>query len=123
MRLLLVHGRAQGGRSKDELLSEWLSAWDRGLERAGLSRPSGLDVELPFYGDLLDDFVDKARQKAAQESFAPNEAQRNRAMLEQELARALQQNAKISDKQVHDELPKSRDAEGIADWLAQSEFG
>lgn len=53
-RLLLVHGRAQGGRDPDEIRSEWLAALEQGARAAGVALPAGLDIRLPFYGDELD---------------------------------------------------------------------
>jgi hypothetical protein len=53
----LVHGRAQGGRDPAELRKEWLVALARGARSLGRTLPEKLEVELPFYGDTLDEFV------------------------------------------------------------------
>lgn len=60
MRVLFVHGRAQGGKSETTLLSEWRKALDAGLASAGVALDADLDFDMPFYGDLLDDFVKRA---------------------------------------------------------------
>lgn len=57
MRLILVHGRSQQGKDPAELKKEWVSALREGLQKQGLVLPANLEVELPFYGDKLDDFV------------------------------------------------------------------
>jgi len=57
MRLLLVHGRSQGGKDPVKLKAEWLDALGKGLQKAGLAMPAGIDVDFPFYGDRLDEFV------------------------------------------------------------------
>ncbi|MEM7274945.1 MAG: alpha/beta hydrolase [Actinomycetota bacterium] len=58
MHILLVHGRAQGGKSETALRAEWLAAMRDGFTAAGLAFPDDVTVDLPFYGDALDRFVD-----------------------------------------------------------------
>jgi len=60
MRLVLVHGRAQGRKSEQQLREEWLPALTRGIEalRGGLL-PANLDVKIPFYGAELDRLIDQ----------------------------------------------------------------
>jgi hypothetical protein len=57
MRLLLVHGRSQGGQDPVKLKTDWVSALEKGLQKAGLALPAGIEIDFPFYGDKLDDFV------------------------------------------------------------------
>lgn len=58
--LVLVHGRAQGGRSEEELLGEWTGTLKRGLRPDQAARLSEAEIRLPFYGDQLDDLVANA---------------------------------------------------------------
>jgi len=51
MRLLLVHGISQEGKSEAKIEAEWIAPLERGLNRTGASK--GLDVRAPFYGDRL----------------------------------------------------------------------
>jgi pimeloyl-ACP methyl ester carboxylesterase len=51
MRLILVHGINQEGRSEDLIKTEWLDALEAGLGLSGTTK--GLDVRAPFYGDTL----------------------------------------------------------------------
>lgn len=60
MHVLFVHGRSQGGKSEAALLSEWREALDNGLKVAGVALADGLVFDMPFYGDALDDFVERA---------------------------------------------------------------
>ena len=60
MHVLFVHGRAQGGKSEAALLSEWRKALDAGLASAGVALDAHVDFDMPFYGDILDDFVERA---------------------------------------------------------------
>lgn len=57
MNLLLIHGIAQGGKDPKELERLWLDALAKGLSKAGLTLPDGVNVLFPYYGDVLDDFV------------------------------------------------------------------
>lgn len=53
-RLMLIHGRSQGGRNPEALKAEWLTALAQGVSAIGSSLPASLDVSMPFYGDKLD---------------------------------------------------------------------
>ncbi len=55
MRLVFVHGRAQGKSSSEEIKTSWLRALRRGCRRAGVSLPDPLDVYAPFYAKDLDE--------------------------------------------------------------------
>lgn len=57
MRLLFVHGIAQGGRNPAELQKIWTETLQEGFGRAGQPWPHDLKIDFPFYGDLLDEFV------------------------------------------------------------------
>ena len=57
MKLVFVHGRAQGERDRDEVRDEWLTALQSGFEAAHIEWPTVLDVWLPFYGARLDQLV------------------------------------------------------------------
>lgn len=63
MRLLFVHGRSQGGRSSAELRAEWTGALGVGLARAGLELPDGVKIDVPFYGNELDEWARKTAAK------------------------------------------------------------
>jgi len=59
--LILVHGRAQQGRSADAVKAEWLGAFTRGLARAAIDVDlSRLTVEVPYYGDILETEISAA---------------------------------------------------------------
>lgn len=55
-RIVLVHGRAQQGRDADAIRREWTAALRLGLaDRASLL--DGVTVDVPFYGDRLDQLL------------------------------------------------------------------
>lgn len=57
MKVVFVHGRDQQGKSSALLQRLWEDSLDEGLSKAGLSRPAGMKVEFPYYGDELDRLV------------------------------------------------------------------
>jgi hypothetical protein len=59
MRVVFIHGRAQEDKDPVALKQTWEDAFDQGLANAGLSRPAGLEVAFPYYGDTLDQLVDQ----------------------------------------------------------------
>ncbi len=58
MKLIFVHGRAQGEKDPDDLLTEWIDTFLEGLKKANLELPINYDqIHLPFYGKRLDELV------------------------------------------------------------------
>ena len=60
MRILLIHGRAQGGKDADELKDLWIRTLEEGLDAAGVSLPDGVTFDFPYYGDALDELAAQA---------------------------------------------------------------
>lgn len=54
-RIVMVHGRAQQGKSSAKLAAEWLPGLVQGT--GGTFRPGDHDIDFPFYGDVLDGYV------------------------------------------------------------------
>jgi hypothetical protein len=118
MRLLLVHGRSQGGKDPVKLKAEWLDALSKGLQKAGLAMPANVDIDFPFYGDRLDEF---ARQFAlpADPAIVPkgspvfDEYQEFR----RQIADEMRARAGITDAQVRAEMGPAPVAEkGVENW-------
>jgi len=57
MRLLFVHGIAQGGKDPVKLKETWLETLQAGFAKAGRPWPKNVAVDFPYYGDILDGFV------------------------------------------------------------------
>ena len=55
MRILMIHGRAQGGHLADDLQSTWTKTLQEGFGAASKSWPTALDVDFPYYADTLGD--------------------------------------------------------------------
>jgi hypothetical protein len=57
MRILFIHGRAQGGKDPAALRQIWIDTLRQGVAAAGLRLPDGVQFDFPFYADTLDDYV------------------------------------------------------------------
>ena len=56
MKIVLIHGRAQGGRSSQQILEQWVP----GMHAAGLTLDPSIPIVAPFYGDVLDSMSEQA---------------------------------------------------------------
>lgn len=61
MRILFIHGRAQGGKDEDALKDTWIKTLKEGFDRAKIPFPDNIKFDFPFYGDILDNLVNKPR--------------------------------------------------------------
>jgi hypothetical protein len=118
MRLLLVHGRSQGGRDPVKVKAEWLGALDEGLKKAGLSLPANVTIDFPFYGDRLDEFV-RQFDLPADPVIVPkgNAAFDEFAQFRAEVAGEMRKQADITDAQVRSEMrPVDVTEKGVENW-------
>ena len=118
MRLLFVHGIAQGGKDPAELEKTWVDTLRKGYENANLTFPSSLTVDFPYYGDALDARVAQSqlplsRQVVPKGGDAPDPYEDFlRGSLEE-----MKQGASISDAEVAAEAgPIPATEKGIQNW-------
>lgn len=57
MRILFIHGMAQGGKDPVTLKQTWIDTLNKGLAAAGKTLPDGVSFDFPFYGDKLVSFT------------------------------------------------------------------
>jgi hypothetical protein len=117
MKLLLVHGRSQGGKDPVKLRAEWLGALAQGLKKAGLALPPDVAVDFPFYGDVLDEFV-RQFDLPADPAIVPKGSPvfDEYAAFRDQVARELQARAGISDADVQAEYRSTTTDKGIQNW-------
>jgi hypothetical protein len=117
MRLLLVHGRSQGGKDPVKLKAEWLDALDKGLQKAGLSMPVNIGIDFPFYGNRLDEFVEQF-QLPADPAIVPkgNPAFDEYAAFRADVAEDMRVRAGITDAEVQSEMRPVPAEKGIQNW-------
>jgi hypothetical protein len=116
MKVLLVHGRSQGGKDPVKLRDEWLSSLDKGFRASGLAPPP-IEAELPFYGDLLDEYV-RQFDLPADPAIVPNGNPAFEEFQEFRLnvAVEMQNRAGITDAQVLAEANVTSEEKGIQNW-------
>lgn len=70
MKLIMIHGRGQAGKTPTVLQKEWTDALGYGLLRANKALPAGTKIEFPFYGDKLEDLVQRLNTPLAIDGHA-----------------------------------------------------
>lgn len=118
MKLLLVHGRSQGGKDPVKLEAEWMDSLRKGFDRAGLRLPPGTEVKFPFYGDQLDEFV-RQFELPADPAIAPKGSPvlDDYAKFRLDVAKEIAQKNGISEQQVNDEMGSVPGPKGPANWF------
>lgn len=117
MRLLLVHGRSQGGKDPIKLKEEWLAALTAGLDKAGSTLPDNLEIDFPFYGDKLDEFV-RAFELPADPAIVPkgSPAFDDFAAFRAEIADEMRTRAGITEADVKAEVGPLPAEKGVENW-------
>ena len=75
MRVLMIHGIAQGGKVPAELKQTWIDTLKEGFVAARKPWPASVDFDFPYYGDELDRFVKQAALPTAAEVVAKGPGQ------------------------------------------------
>jgi len=70
MKLVMIHGRAQGAKDPVALKKEWMDALGDGLLRADAKLPPGTIVEFPYYGDELDRLIQEVATPLGSDALA-----------------------------------------------------
>ncbi|WFU74266.1 hypothetical protein [Bradyrhizobium sp. CB2312] len=117
MRILLVHGRSQGGKDPLKLKAEWIETLTKGLHKAGLSLPADVAFDFPFYGDRLDQFVQQF-ELPADPAIIPKGSPvfDEYAEFRAQVADEMRLRAGIGDAQVQAELGPVPAEKGIQNW-------
>lgn len=116
-RVVFVHGRDQQGKDPALLKAEWVSALKIGAGRTALSLPANLEVEFPYYGDILDDFVQRFEIPLTldiQTKGSPVDSDFLR--FQADVAEELRQGAGISDSQIDSEYGRNPKPKGPLNW-------
>lgn len=70
MRILMIHGRAQGGKDPVALKTTWIDSLRRGFAAAEQAWPEDVAFDFPFYADTLDAIVAGSMHPASVEAVA-----------------------------------------------------
>jgi len=118
MRLLLVHGIAQGGKKPADLEKVWIDTLQAGYRKADIPWPDSLRVDFPFYGDALDARVAKSKLPLPQQIVPKGgEAPSGYEDFVRSALAEMKESADISDAEVAAEAGPIPAAEkGIQNW-------
>lgn len=112
VRILMIHGRSQGGQDPVRLEQTWIDTLRRGYARAGLPWPTRVTFGFPYYGDALDRSVGASRSMAAGVPADPAYDAFLRAALEE-----IRLGAGISDAEIESRIaPGTSQRHGLQNW-------
>jgi len=116
MRLIFVHGIAQQGKNPDQLKQLWYEVLQDNLQLAGTALPADVEIEFPFYGDVLFDLTAQLAQPqplgVKLKGSARSLVDADRLAFPLELA----SNAGISPQQIEAQLPPWVREKGPLQW-------
>jgi hypothetical protein len=117
MRLLLVHGRAQEGKSPEIIQDEWMTALRRGFIVAGVREPADITIDVPFYGDALDELL-RRRDLPEADSVATRGGAADDGYAEflQEVAVQASENGVVTDQELDVEMGRGPQERGPENW-------
>jgi hypothetical protein len=117
MKLLLIHGIAQGGKNPSDLQVAWIETLQKGYKAAGIPYPSSLAVDFPYYGDALDARVARSKLPMPKDITPKGDAPSPYEEFLGSSLREIQANALISDDEVAAEAgPIPATEKGIQNW-------
>ena len=117
VRLVLVHGRSQEGRKPAEIRAEWLGALREGAAKNSKALPAGLQVELPFYGDRLEEFTKMSKVPLTSEIKTRGGGETDEFLrFQAEVAEEIRVAKGITDKQVNAEYGDNPKQRGPLNW-------
>lgn len=117
MKIIFIHGRAQEGKDPVRLQQIWEDAFDEGLKAAGLSRPIGLEIALPYYGDILDQLIETLEAPLVTDVVEKGAKQDdNEADFRGQLLMELAEGAGLTDQDIHQNFEGQLIEKGPLNW-------
>jgi hypothetical protein len=118
MRILMIHGRSQGGKNPVELTQTWKETLETGLHGHGKSLPTSMKIDFPYYGDLLDGFVAKSKLPTPDEVVQKGPGGNDEfERFQQSMLMEMKKEMRISDDEVEAVLdPAASREKGPQNW-------
>ncbi len=110
-RIVFVHGIAQQNLDPVALKNSWIDALRRGATAAGLKLPDNIDIQLPYYGDVLYKFTSGVPTTADVQARGDDNADLDFLAFEAAAAEQMRAKAGISDQAVDDLYSSSQGAD------------
>src|SRR3982750_2814398 len=118
MRILMVHGIAQGAFRPEDLIKIWTKTLQEGFEAARKPWSNAVNIDFPYYAKSLDDFVAQANLPTPRDVAQKGPGQN--IQFEQFMQSALedmQESGSISEQEIRTRMPSSVPQEkGIQNW-------
>jgi pimeloyl-ACP methyl ester carboxylesterase len=115
--LLFIHGRGQGRFDPVVLRSQWMDALKRGAQKVGSAVPSVINIDFPFYGNTLDQFVNAANLPLTLDIQARGAAPNNEFLaFQDQIAEDVRAKAGVTDQEVLDEYGNYPEERGPLNW-------
>ncbi|WP_119271036.1 alpha/beta hydrolase [Taklimakanibacter deserti] len=117
MRVLMIHGRAQGGLDPAALKATWVKTLADGFRGHGRQLPGNLAFDFPYYGDLLDEFTSKAKLRTPDEVVAKGPGEdRDFEAFEKSVLLEMKKEMQISDDEVDAVRSPVAGEKGVENW-------
>lgn len=117
MKLVLIHGRSQEGKDPGHLQQQWETALKRGLSKAGLTWPVGIQVTFPFYGNRLDELVKELNAPLVEDVMLRGaEQDSSEAAFRGDLLYEMAMDAGISDAEIQAYYAGKPQEKGPLNW-------
>ncbi len=118
MRILMIHGRAQGGKDPDNLKTEWIKTLQKGYKSAGIPFPQDVEFDFPFYGNKLDQYAAQSNLPSPRDVAAKGPGKDLEfEQFMQSVLDEMKNRTGISDKEVAAEMrPGAPQEKGIQNW-------
>ncbi len=117
MKLILIHGRDQGGKDPIALRETWIDTFKRGLNKSVLTLPiSNEDIIFPYYGDLLDRLVDEFNTPVETILKKGAESNSTDARFFHDFLQEVADNSNISIQDIESENPSEITEKGPLNW-------
>jgi hypothetical protein len=117
MKLLFVHGRAQGGKDPDKLKAQWLDALSKGLDRASLKLPDDVQAVFPFFGNELDRMLSALDAPLVRDVIKRGASGDDRELeFRHEFLTEMAKGCGIADSEIQANLEGGPRERGVQDW-------
>lgn len=117
MKLIFIHGRAQGGFEEKNLKETWIKTLKEGLAKSGLSLPiAEEDIHFPYYGKLLDQLVEEFNKPVEEIIKKGADGGSNDARFFHDFLAEVADNANISTAEIELEYDNEIKVKGPQNW-------
>ncbi|MDR6560181.1 MULTISPECIES: hypothetical protein [unclassified Arcicella] len=117
MKLIFIHGRAQGRKDPIALRKQWIDTFKVGLAKSGLSIPIlEENIYFPYYGDILDELVFSLNQPMENIIKKGSDLDNKDAKFFNDFLLELASNAKITEEDIEKNSSQEIVKKGPLNW-------